>query len=344
MVKKNVRMEFGQEILTAVRLMRSTAAVLLCVCWVIPSIAWTKEITPEEHRLLDELLAANRKRETPFGNMHAIWTKEEVTDGKKVESTIEFWSRENKYFRFDETFTQDGFKVERHFAVPSRYARFASYGPDSRGAITKHDTAEIGRQIVRSQGWFCEANKRLLDPMEDLVQFWLNRDDTTFQVKREPEGNLVITKRREGEGDVDGNNVTFVNSEVLTFSPDDYRFLESKFRLDRSDGTWSEDFSVKNYDDPLSDIPTSSRFEDIQSEGIDGAGSDKSKRIVRYTLKEMQFTPAPMDVFEMPEFTKRSSYAGTRRLILLASGVALLAICFLLGYWRKRQSNSATSA
>jgi hypothetical protein len=306
------------------------SVLLLCICWVIPTIAWSADVTPEEQRLLDELLAANREREALFGNMHASWTKEEVTDGKKVESTIEFWSRENKYFRFDETSTEPSFRVERYFATPDRYVSFSSHDPDIRGAVTEYDGAEQGRQNIRGQGWFCAANKRARQDFEYLVEYWLSEDNVSLQVRKEDGGGLVITVRTKGEGDRDGQHLTYENTEVLRFSPGDFRFLGSKIRGDVSDGTWGEGVFTNTYSDPPSDIPTSSTLEELESDG--------STRSLRYTLQEMQFEPAPLEVFDLPEFAKQSSYAGTRKLILLASGVALLALYFLLRHWKKRES------
>jgi len=316
---------------------RATAVLMLCLSWMVPSSVWSADVTPEEHKLLEELLAANSKRETLFGNMHAIWTMEEVKDGTKSNSTIEFWSRENKYFRFDETFTQPHVRVERHFATPTRYVRFSSFSPDIRGAVTDHDTVENGRENIRGQGWFCEANKRARQHFESLVDYWLNADNVTLQVRKEEGGGLVITVRTEGKGDRDGQHLTYANSEVLKFSPGDYRFLGSKIRGDVSDGTWGEGVFTKTYSEPPSDIPISSIQEDIESDGLDGIGSGGTTYSVRYTLTEMQFEPAPMEVFELPEFPALSGSNWTRRLVLLLGGAALLAIYFFVRSRKKNQ-------
>ena len=233
---------------------RVLAVGVLFIGWMVPFVAWSKDVTPEEHKLLGELFAANLKREKPFGNMHAVWTMEKVKDGKKSESTIEFWSRDSKYFRFDETFEVGNFKVERYFIVPDRYVHFLSFSPDNRGVIVGHGTFEKGRKELRRQEWYCESNKRLHDPMRNLFEHWLKAEDTTLKVRRANEGGIEVEKRREGEGDQDGKHLTFANSEVLEFSPGDYRFLRSKFRLDISDGKWTEDVSKKVYGDASSDV------------------------------------------------------------------------------------------
>jgi len=313
---------------------QATAVLMLCLSWMVPSIAWSADVTSEEHKLLEELLAANSKREMLFGNMHAVWTMEELKDGKKTNSTIEFWSRENKYFRFDETFTQTtsgvepSSRVKRHFVTPSRYVRFSSFSPDIRGAATDHDSVEKGRRKIRTQRWFCEANKRLHDPMDSLVEYWLNADNVTLQVRKEDGGGLVITARTEGEGEEDGQQLSYENSEVLNFSPGDYRFLGSKYRLEISNGTWSEEESKKTYSDPPSEVPTSSTFENI--------GRDGSAYSVRYTLQEMQFEPAPLEVFELSKFPATNG-KWMRRLVLLLGGAALLAIYFFLRSRKKNQ-------
>ena len=297
--------------------------------------AQAADVTPEQRKLLDELLAANEEREKLFGNMHAVWTVEEFqADGPKKISSVEFWSREDKYFRYDQTFTDPEYRVTRDILRKEGSVRFESSNPDDVGVINDFGAYEKARPKLRGQLWFCQANKRLGQTFDYLIEdLWLTSEDVTLEVRKDEGGGLVLTARTkgsfvrgEGQGGTVGEKETFENTETFRFSPD-YRFLGSKFRVDYSDGEWSEMEDTMTYGDLPSNLPSMSV--PISSFHRDW-GSDARNRQIQSTLKEIQLDPAPMEVFYPDRSgvppTESSSSGWRRRLALLSFGLLCLAI------------------
>ncbi|WP_146394895.1 hypothetical protein [Planctomycetes bacterium CA13] len=276
---------------------------------------------------MDEIVAVQREREKIYGNMHAVWTVTKIVqNGEDIESTIEFWSREHQYYRFDVINTSDSSssnKITRMIVRPEGYARIFANSREDPGAIFRFGAAEEGMNWVRAAKWYCQANKVSHDFIHETITDWLNGKEfyKTFHVKKEGDSVFI-------EGFVDVESAT--NSETFELSSSGYRFLQSQTRVDnKDDGTWYESKYAKVYDNQQTDIPIASSASTVESNG--------SMKSLNYELKEFQLTPAPLEVFFVAELApldaRPAGIVWFRRLLVAGVGFACFAVYF---FHRKR--------
>lgn len=291
------------------------------------TVALSAETSPEEKSLMARIVSVQREREKLYGNMHAVWTETKTKGGKTTVNQIEFWSCEHKYFRVDLIRVSGSVKphkIIRTIILPERSVRVFSQDRNNLGAVFKFGEVQDSFGYVRGDQWYCQANKTEHDHIHELITGWLSGETRcdSFDVKRRSNGDVIITAFDDrGE---------YKDTEKLTLSSADYRFLKSDYRIDGPNEFWREGVDTKAYDDEQIDIPiTSSRA---------CRGSDIGAETLTYKLEELQLEPAPIEVFfpdELaPLFAPPGGASWFRRLLLLGIGIACLG-----AYYYRRRSN-----
>ena len=290
--------------------------ILLLAIFSAPCVVLFSDEPAVDKHLLKRLVEAQASRVREFGDMHAVWHKHKVDEeGLEENLTIEFWSRENRYFRADivnhEHASEGELITKRWIVRPEGFVRIVSRGNKSEDALVDYGSAEEGLEAIRSKEWFCISNRDMpfRQVADNVTNFLENKLDFDYKVTMGDDDTVVAVSNY---GTV-GNSSTCIS----IMSPIDFRVLSGTSNDDVTDRTGLSLTRLNTYGESHS-IPTSMVQEKLWSNGDSG--------FTRYDLKEMQLGPADLEIFDIEAFKSSEKNNWNRRLAIFLVGISLIAI------------------
>jgi len=285
----------------------------------------TVSAEPANDRLIQRLVEQQRKRDQEFGNMHAVWREERLDEGGTLQSSkIEYWSRDDTYFRFDITTLSDstvgGETIEhttRFIVRPEGFAKLSAQPATKEFAVIDFGSSDTGKATVQGQLWYCALNKDMpyRQVFENIVDWSREKLDFRYMIESLADGTMVATSIYGEKG----------NSSkcVSVMSKDDYR-VTSATSNDNVTGRPALSIIRTNDYGTFHSLPLTTFQEENWSSG--------EKESVRYRLVEVNFEAASIDVFNIEDFTPSIDRGSTnhwvRRFATFMIGIALLSIYF----------------
>lgn len=258
-----------------------------------------------------------------FMNGHFVWINTTIEKETDSGTRYEYWARDGQYFRVDKQDIVNGMPtgpVRRIIVRPEGYGRFVSTDTDNLGAIVDIGTADDGKQMVSIMEFIAKSNRIGVQPVKNYFAAWPKRemDLVGLELVDEEDGGvfLLITRRVDGHTRV-------LNTRL---SADDYRVLHYTYRFDSEDGTqWATNDATYTYHPTVPDL--------VKSVKIVGESNFDPPFESTFELLEHDPSPAPLAVFDVG--LPSAPQGWSRRLVLLAAGVAMIAAWLL---WRKKQT------
>lgn len=273
---------------------------------------------------LDRLVEKQQSRERQFGNMHAIWRARIVEEGETIDQIVEFWSRDNTYFRCDVTATGSSDTVDpgvlRTVVRPEGFVKLTAADASDPGAVIEFGPYELGFEYIRGHKWFCGSNRdfslrpvvdNVIAVLEDRYECpWI--DACNYEVVSHSSGGFMAKASYTSD--------TGTTVDTASLAADDFRVLECT----SGDATTGYTARISNQYGTQRVAPIKSSEEWIWEDG--------SGRLVEYTLEEIQFEPASLSVFNIGDVglstTSSRQFVGIRRLVVLAVGLMMVAAYF----------------
>lgn len=295
-------------------------AFVLSLTWLLlPEPAQANE-ADAELRLLTDIIKIHTQRERIYGNARFTWNEIEVTDGIKNERKIEFWSRDDRYYRVDVTQVNDDGSlgdISRTIVRPEGTVRLKAKSRDDDGTIYDFGPQSEGMDAIKGNVYYCQANKKGHVLVNLLLENWLNNETeiNDLSIINADQSGPIIAYSREFQGGL--------GQYTITLSPMDYRVLASTYSYQRASDSYSANQDSKTeYGDTDKDIPLT--YSDVATDSSGGRDT------LVCTLRDYELTPAPMDVFQVSDFAFPGSVSPTqiwgRRAIVLVLAVVCLVI------------------
>ncbi|WP_146393055.1 hypothetical protein [Allorhodopirellula solitaria] len=278
--------------------------------------------------LYSDIIEVQSAREEVYGNGHFIWRQREVIDGEAQEKLIEYWARDNRYFRIDTQSLSNGEasgEIRRIIVRPEGFVKINARKVDDPGAIYDIGHPDEGVAKVKGQYFVSMANRIGTVQVQTYIRQWINKQPGLRNLKfnRDDAGHVIGSFSRRIDDGTKQYNV------VMT--AEDYRVQSWEMQFQAEDGqttgtnqasiTYGEnqdEFPTKTVDTVVSNTDYSSEFE--------------------CRLLEHQLEPAPLEVFSMGELGMPRSNPWFRRLVLLGSGIFLLFLYFGSKWLKRRRA------
>ncbi|MGB7343266.1 MAG: hypothetical protein WBD20_03580 [Pirellulaceae bacterium] len=313
----------------SIRVLRKTTLqwTILQGCLVVLSMQLNLATANDEvvsRSVLNLLVEKQKSRERQFGNLHAIWRERIVEEGKSIDQIVEFWSRDNTYFRCDVTAigteSAEESSVLRTVVRPEGFVKLTASNSSDPGAVIEFGPFELGWEYIRGHKWFCGSNRdfslrpvadNVIAVLEDRYECpWINACD--YKIVSHAGGGFMAKASYTSDA---GTTV-----DTATLAADDFCVLECT----SGDATAGYTARISN-EYGIQRVAPIKFFEEW-------IWKDGSKRLVEYTLEEVQFEPAVLSVFDIGDVglstTNSEQFVGIRRLIVLAIGLVMVAAYF----------------
>lgn len=267
--------------------------------------------------------AVHSSRLQYFMNGHFVWTDTESEGTASSGRRYEYWARDGQYFRFDEQGIADGVptgRTQRIIVRPEGYGRFVSNDMDALGAVVDMGSAADGQRRVLDMRPIALANKMAVQPVTDYFAAWPKREQdlVDLELVDEKDAGVFLSITREVE---DGRKKTDIR-----LSANDYRVLHYNYRFDSTDKTqWATNDATYTYDSTVPDL--------VKTIKVVGKSNFAPPFESTLELLEHDPSPAPLAVFDVG--LPSAPPGWSRRLVLLAAGVAMIAVWLL---WQKKHS------
>ena len=317
-----------------------TGVMALGIACLLSSVVGSVEVGPQERALMEEIVVAQQDRHKLYGNMHAVWTETDIDiNGNKTVKRIEFWSREQKYYRVDYEQVvgeSTAYRIIRELVLPERYVRLFAQEREELGDVFKRGAVSDGIKVIKGFRWYCGANKALFTEVQTEITDWLDGESKfkSYQVGKQEDGSVTITSFQERN--LKGGETTRLlkRTQEYRLSAGDFRVLEFHSQSNISDGGWGKVQVHNTYTNQQVDLP--------QLSSNEGSASDGGPTSSRFELLECHLEPSPLEIFFVDELGLRPP-KQTRwfpRIFLAVNGIVLFL--FYL-FFRKRNKPDSVS-
>lgn len=284
---------------------RVSIAASLVVCAAI-ALLWSSglsaklkrhELTPAQKQLYESLEPVHSKREAMYGNGHFVWLETERTGEDTVVTRVEYWARENRFFRIDTHTVRNNVEdphVDRLIERPEGISRIIATNASDPGQLYASSYVCIDGSCVpspdklRGQYYIAQANRLCTVPVVRLIDLWMKGEYelTNFEILRNDSTACILAFTRTVESGI--------RTTKVEMDPTDFRVNSWTYDYRSFDGRQQAHNSARyDYDGPNRDIPSQSKW--------DGTSNFDKPISQTCALVEFDNVPADPELFEIPK-------------------------------------------
>ena len=255
------------------------------------------ELTPIQKQLYESLERVQSEREAKYGNGHFVWLERDETGEDVVETRVEYWARENKFFRIDKHIVRNNVQdphVQRLIERPEGISRIIATNASDLGQVYASSAMCINGSCVppkssmRGQYYIAQANRLSTVQVKTLIDLWIKGEYelTNFQILRNDSTACELEFTRTVESGV--------RTTQVEMDPNDFRVRSWTYKY-RSFNGKQQAFNSAQYDynGPNPDIPS-------RTACLGTSNFDKPSNLI-CELVEFENAPADLDIFDIPK-------------------------------------------
>lgn len=278
-------------------------------------------------------------RSCEYGNVYfELHFVEKGANDYNSEKRIRYWARENKYFRVDEESLTDGLESEATKLIvrPDGYTK--SVKTEHGFAVTQIGPSEEGRELIEVASFF-QASTRCYRFIAAECPFgqvgehtFSNGISTSYASRFEPleiscENNEVTLLSKVNFG----TEEAAANTYLVTYDLDEGVLLS----YEQKDSGKDADFELLK----VSHEYDFQRLRHIPARSVSSCvTTDELWQEIMYTVTDTDWSPVPMEVFEVAYKPPKASSA--RQLSLLCGASLMVSAYFLYRYRTRRSTKS----